>query len=210
MNSTPRRLALLLLPLLLMTCSAAEAHIIAARLGDFYTGALHPLTDLQDALLWLALGVLAGAMGADRCRWLVVLVPLGLLAGFSAALGLATGALAGLGMAALTLLLGLLLASGWRLPVPVLAALGLGLAACCGAGTAQAVTAETNRGLFAAGLAMAGYVAITLVMALTVRFRRGGAGGGAAWRGVALRVCGSWIAAVGLMMGGFALKAGGG
>jgi urease accessory protein len=60
---------------------AAQAHIVASRLGDFYAGALHPLTDLQDIVLWLAMGVLAGSLGAARGRWLVLVFPLGLLAG---------------------------------------------------------------------------------------------------------------------------------
>ena len=59
----------------------ADAHIIASRLGDFYAGALHPLSDLQDLILWAAMGVLAGSLGAARGRRLVLVFPLGLLAG---------------------------------------------------------------------------------------------------------------------------------
>jgi hypothetical protein len=40
----------------------------SSRLGDFYAGALHPLTDLQDGLLWTALGLLAGSLGAIHAR----------------------------------------------------------------------------------------------------------------------------------------------
>jgi urease accessory protein len=74
-----------------------------------------------------------------------------------------------------------------------------------GVANAGGVGPETNRLLFGAGLAGAGYAAITLVMAATLAFRRPDAGPSAAWRGIALRACGSWIAAIGLMMGGFAL-----
>jgi len=56
---------------------SANAHIVASRLGDFYAGALHPLTDLQDIVLWIAAGLLAGSMGATRGRWLVLIVPVG-------------------------------------------------------------------------------------------------------------------------------------
>jgi len=66
---------------LLASARTADAHIIAVRLGDFYAGALHPLTDLQDVILWTALGVLAGSLGAAKERWLVPAFPLGLLAG---------------------------------------------------------------------------------------------------------------------------------
>src|SRR5713101_6613032 len=67
--------------MLVASVHAADAHIVASRLGDFYTGALHPLTDLQDLILWAALGVLAGSLGAAKGRWLVLVLPLGLLAG---------------------------------------------------------------------------------------------------------------------------------
>ena len=59
--------------------------------------------------------------------------------------------------------------------------------------------------LYAAGLAGAGYVAITLVMAVTVAFTGSDAEPAVAWRRIAIRAMGSWIAAIGLMMGGFAL-----
>ena len=75
----PRALLALLPALLLST--PAEAHIVASRLGDFYAGALHPLTGLVDVLLWAALGLLAGMQPPGRARWLVLLFPLGLLAG---------------------------------------------------------------------------------------------------------------------------------
>ena len=52
---------------------AADAHIVASRLGDFYTGALHPLTDLQDLVLWAAMGVLAGSLGMMPSAWKAVL-----------------------------------------------------------------------------------------------------------------------------------------
>jgi len=55
---------------LIASAQAADAHIVASRLGDFYTGALHPLTDLQDLILWVAMGVLAGSLGASKGRWL--------------------------------------------------------------------------------------------------------------------------------------------
>ena len=62
---------------LLAAAQPADAHIVASRLGDFYAGALHPLTDLQDGVLWTALGLLAGSLGATHGRWLVLVLPSG-------------------------------------------------------------------------------------------------------------------------------------
>ena len=75
MKRTLRR-AWLAAAALLATLEAADAHIAASRLGDFYAGALHPLSDLQDVILWAALGMLAGSLGASAGRWLVLVFPL--------------------------------------------------------------------------------------------------------------------------------------
>jgi urease accessory protein len=190
--------------ILVASAPAADAHIIASRLGDFYAGALQPLTDLQDLILWAAMGVLAGSLGASRGRWLVLAFPLGLLAGL--VLGRMTGMVsAGAAAdAAMILVLGLLLAAATRIPTVLLCAIGFGLAVVRGAANAGDVAPDTNQLLFAAGLACAGYAAITLTMALTLAFRRAEAGTSTAWRGIAVRAFGGWIAAIGLMMVGLA------
>jgi urease accessory protein len=184
---------------------AADAHIVASRLGDFYAGALHPLTDLQDLVLWAAMGVLAGSLGAAKGRWLVLVFPLGLLAGL--VLGRVFGVVsAGPAVyAGMILVLGLLLAAAARVPTTLLCAIAFGLALMRGAANAGDLGPEADRLLFAAGLACAGYAAITLTMALTLTFRRPDAGPAVAWRGIAIRAVGGWIAAIGLMMMGFAL-----
>jgi urease accessory protein len=189
---------------LFASVQAAQAHIIASRLGDFYTGALHPLTDLQDLILWAAMGVLAGALGSSRGRWLVLLFPLGLLAGLALnrAFGLVSAGPAA--DAAIILVLGLLLAAQARIPTALLCSIAFGLAVMRGAANADDVGPETNQLLYAAGLACAGYAAITLTMAVTLAFRRAEAGTSTAWRGIAIRAVGGWIAAIGIMMVGLA------
>jgi urease accessory protein len=155
-------------------------------------------------ILWAAMGVLAGSLGASRGRWLVLAFPLGLLAGL--VLGRATGFVSA-GPAAdagMILVLGLLLAAAARIPTALLCAIAFGLAVMRGAANAGDLGPETDRLLFAAGLACAGYAAITLTMALTLAFRRAEAGTSMAWRGIAVRAFGGWIAAIGLMMVGFA------
>jgi urease accessory protein len=207
LRSKHARAGVALLALAITAATPAEAHIIATRLGDFYAGAVHPATDLYDVILWLALGLLAGSLGADRSRWLVILFPLGLAAGFWIATD--SGAVAGdaLSSAAWTLLLGLLLAAGLRLPATLLGALGLALAVVRGMANAAGAGPETNVPLFAAGLVCSGYAVITLTMALVVMFRRSEGGAQTAWRAIALRALGGWIAAIGLMMIGFTLAA---
>jgi urease accessory protein len=195
----PRALLALLPALVLST--PAEAHIVASRLGDFYAGALHPLTGLVDVLLWAALGLLAGMQPLGRARWLVPLFPLGLLAGLLLGLhgGVPGGAVLDAGM---MVAVGGLLAAAARLPVSALCALALVLGAWRGMANAAGVAPETNVTLFAAGFAVAGYAAITLAAAAAAAFL----GPGQGWRSITLRAAGSWIAAIGLMAGGLALR----
>lgn len=197
----PRQAALLPAAALALYAGAAEAHIVSSRLGDFYAGAAHPLTGLQDAVLWTALGVLAGTQPADRARWLIAVFPAGLVIGFLA--GLAGGAANGLAAvdAGCMVALGGLIAMAVRLPAPALTAIAFALGLVCGMANASGAGPDTNITLFAAGFAMAGYVVITLLSALVLTFRRPDAG----WRSIALRAGGSWIAAIGVMAGGYAL-----
>jgi urease accessory protein len=190
---------------LLASANSADAHIVAARLGDFYAGALHPLTDLQDLLLWAALGVLAGSLGASKGKWLAPVFPLGLVVGLFTALAFGAASVGPLTNAGIVVALGLLLAAQIGIPAAALCALAFALAAMRGAANAAGVGPETNRLLFAAGLAGAGYATITLTMAITLAFRWPKPESSPAWRSVAIRAFGSWIAAIGLMIGALAL-----
>jgi hydrogenase/urease accessory protein HupE len=183
---------------------AADAHIVAARLGDFYTGALHPLTDLQDLMLWTALGILAGSLRAPGRKWLVLLFPLGLLGGLvlNRTLGMVSpGPAADAGA---ILVVGLLLVAGARIPTSLLCSIAFGLALMRGVANAGDLKPETNQLLYATGLVGAGYVAITLIMAATLAFRGVDGETVTAWRAIAIRAAGGWIAAIGIMMAGLA------
>ncbi|TDX62814.1 HupE/UreJ protein [Methylosinus sp. sav-2] len=189
---------------LLLSATSAKAHIIGARLGDFYAGAAHPLTDLRDVTLWVALGMLAGSLGASKARPLLLLFPFGLAAGVTSAMALNATSEGVLLAAGALVLLGALLASDLRIPAAALGGLALVLAAMRGAANAAAIGPETNRLLFVVGLSIAGYVVVTLVSAATLAFR-GESADARAWRSIAIRALGSWLAALGLMMGGLAL-----
>jgi urease accessory protein len=190
---------------LLAQAGPAEAHIVALRLGDFYAGALHPLTDLQDIILWGAMGVLGGMLGAARGRWLVLVFPLGLLAGLALAQSFEITLTGSTVDAAMVLVLGLLMATAVRIPMAVLCALAFALAVIRGAANATDLGPETDRLLFAAGLACSGYAVITLVMALALAFRGADTSAPISWRKITLQALGGWIAAIGLMMVGYGL-----
>ena len=111
--------------LILAMSHPAAAHSLDNRFGDFYGGLLHPLTALTHVLPIFAVGLLAGQQGAPAARWLVLCFPLAMLVGA----GLAAAApplpsLDGLNAASFVVL-GLLVAAAWGLPLPVLTALGV-------------------------------------------------------------------------------------
>ncbi|RXT53975.1 HupE/UreJ family protein [Bradyrhizobium betae] len=195
--------ALMAAAILLTGTSAADAHIVAARLGDFYMGASHPLTDLQDVVLWIATGMLAGTLGASKGRWLIPVFPIGLLVGLSLAPVFATVSTQ-LADATMMLAIGMLLAAAAQVPTLVLCAIAFAVAVIRGAANGAELGPETDRLLFAAGLACVGYGAITLTMALTVLFKRN-ADSVTSWRAIAVRALGGWIAAIGLMMASLVL-----
>ncbi|CCD89634.1 conserved hypothetical protein; putative membrane protein; putative HupE/UreJ protein [Bradyrhizobium sp. ORS 285] len=201
------RRTLLAAVLLLAQSGTADAHIVSARLGDFYAGALHPLLTLQDVLTWAALGLLAGSLGAASGRWLVLVFPLGLCIGLALAARTGLAPMSPLVDALSILVLGLLLASALRIPVMLMCVIALAIGLMRGVVNAGELTPQTDHVLYAAGLAAAGYVVITLVMALTLTFRRPETAPISTWRGIAVRAVGGWVAAIGLMMAGLSLAA---
>lgn len=192
---------------LLIVAGPAQAHIVAARLGDFYVGALHPLTDLQDVVVWLALGVLAGSLGADKGRWLVPLFPVGLVAGLALARLTGLAAPGPVVNALCMVIIGVVLALRVRLPILPLATVAIILGVLRGMANGAELESGMNALLFGAGLAAVGYVAITLVIAATVSLLSGAGGQDGGWKTIAVRALGSWIAAIGVMTAGVALVA---
>ena len=180
--------------------TAAEAHLVNTDLGPFYGGLVHPLTALEHLLPLMALGLLAGQQGTPTARRVLVAFPLGLAGGA----WLSYPRLTWTGIQILNLLsllvLGLLVAVNRHLPTGVTEGLSLIVGVTHGAANgAAAAAAGVSRELFVAGLLTTGVVLATLVPALVLSLR-------AAWTRVAVRVVGSWIAAVGLLMVSFALR----
>ncbi|CAH2601850.1 HupE-UreJ family metal transporter [Rhodovastum atsumiense] len=189
---------------LTIAATPAQAHIVATRLGDFYTGGLHPLTGVEDVVQWLALGLVAGQQDVRRARWMVPVFPLALLAGIIGARLLHLPAMPEAIDAATMLVLGCLLAVAKPLNLPVLLGLTAIVGLLRGASNASGIGPDTDAVLFVSGLVLTGYAVVTLIAAAATSLLRGVA---ATWPAVAVRACGSWIAAVGLMLGGYALAA---
>jgi len=185
---------------LAMCAVPAEAHLNTTGMGPLYDGLMHFLMSPEDFLPVLALALLAGLRGAAYGRRALFTLPtawlLGGLAGISASARNGNALVS----AAWFLLLGGLLAADAKLSLRVTTAiaalLGLYHGYLNGTGMGQFGTAAVAL----LGLVFAIFVLVALAAAFVVRLH-------SYWARIAVRVAGSWIAASGLLMLGWAFRA---
>jgi urease accessory protein len=184
-----------------LVSSRADAHLMNTGFGPFYDGLAHPLLTVDDLLPVLAIALLAGLGGARSGRWVVFVLPAAWLAGMTAGRMLASHETAAGFTSLLTIALGALVATDRRLPLPAVAggAIVLGLVHGWqnGAGLARAGAGLTS--LLGVGCTL--FVVATLLAAGVVSLRR-------PWMRIVVRVAGSWIAAIGLLMLGWSMRKG--
>jgi hydrogenase/urease accessory protein HupE len=185
--------SLLLLPML------AEAHLVTSGLGPYYDGALHLLMSPGDLLGLIAVALLAGRRGAPAGRLAVIIMSFGWLLGGLVGLQLPNVPdLAAVGIVSF-LVMGLLVAVDVRLSPVGIAAIAAAYGVLHGLINGAALAAagaelSTLLGIVFAVLCIA-VLATAAVVPLTVL-----------WARVAVRVAGSWIAAVGMLMIGWTLQ----
>jgi len=184
---------------LIATPAVAHAHLVNSGLGPIYDGALHLMMSPEELLGVIAMGLLAGLRGARASRLAVLALPAAWLAG-----ALIGSTLAGFPdppwVSALCLLgLGGLVALDCALPTW---AVGL-LAALFGGfhGLSNGVALAASGAAPTAMLGIAAAVAILglLLSALVVSLPR-------AWLRIAVRVAGSWVGAMGMLLLGWSMK----
>ena len=182
-----------------MCAVPSQAHLNSTGMGPIYDGLMHFLTSPEDLVPVLALALLSGLRGAAWGRRALFVLPAAwFLGGF---LGLsASAATSNAVMSAIWfLLLGGLLAADAKLSLRVTTALAalLGLYHGYLNGTGMGQSGSAAAALL--GLVFAIFVLIALAAAFVVRLR-------AAWALIAVRVAGSWVAASGLLMLGWAIR----
>jgi urease accessory protein len=178
-----------------VAATGAHAHSSAQGIGDFYAGFLHPITAPEHVLPFFALGVLA-AQQAPRGQFALPVFWVVLMAG--AALALWQPALPGIGFVNIlsALVLGALIALNARLPAAPLFALAAAFGLTHGVANGTAITATIRPYLFIPGLGLAALVVSGYGLVLTDWLLRRKAG----WITIAVRVAGSWIAAIGMLV----------
>jgi len=179
----------------------AQAHLNSTGMGPIYDGVMHFLMSPEDLVPVLALALLTGLRGVSHGRRALFVVPGAWLLG--GLLGLTVSATNGnvILSSIWFLLLGGLLAADAKISLhmtTVLAAL-LGLYHGYLNGTGMGASGYVAAALI--GLVFAVFVLVALAAAFVIRLR-------AAWARIAVRVAGSWIAAGGLLLLGWAARKG--
>jgi urease accessory protein len=189
-------LAIALLSLLLP--ARAEAHLPTIGLGPVYDGIFHLLMSPEDLITVIALALLAGQKGAVPSRRVLWILPVAWFAGGFT--GMFIGTPRGSALTCLSfLLLGSLIATNAKLSVPLITALAAMLGLFHGYLNGSGIN-RFNDGAYALlGLALAVFVIIALLTSFVIPLRR-------QWTLIVVRVAGSWIAASGLLMLGWALR----
>ncbi len=194
-----RTFSYLALAAILLAGGTAHAHAPSADVGDVYAGLLHALTSIEHVLAFAALGLLGGRHGRPA-QPMILLFAMALAVG--AMLGLSGPALRAVDLTNLasSVLLGALVAFAAALPPAALYVLTALFGASHGYANGDALAAPISPWLYVPGVAIAGLLVVAYGFALQdfVERRRTG------WLHIAVRVAGSWIAAVGLLV--FAIK----
>jgi urease accessory protein len=189
----------------------AQAHLMNSGFGPFYDGLAHPLISPGDLLPAIAMTLLAGLGGARHGRFVLATLPAAWLAGMAVGIGMAAGAGTpaewAIGVAAapawlnavVTALLGALVASDLRLPLALIIAVAAALGALHGYDNGHDLASTTGALLAIVGIACALFAIVSLLAGQVAVLQ-------AQWARLAVRISGSWIAAVGLLMLGWSVR----
>lgn len=181
---------------LLYLPATAQAHLVSTGVGPFYDGVAHLFVSMQDLLLCIGMGLLAGLSGKATARSMLL---------FAAAAWF-VGAMIGLqGIAvtwtfaapAMLLGIGVLVALDARLPATLTVGMATAVAVVSGNLNGSALATIGITGILGA---YAAFFVVALFIATAVTHFQ------ALWVQIAVRVAGSWVGAVGLLLLGWSIR----
>jgi urease accessory protein len=189
--------SVLLFLMLAFAPSRAAAHLVTTGMGPVYDGIGHLLLTPEDLVPVLALAIYAGLRGAASGRRTMFLLPVAwFLGGFA---GAGMNMMTGFPLPALSFFVfGGLVAADLSMPPAVVTSLAIVLGLIHGFLNGAALR-EGAGTLGLIGILAMLFVLVTLVSALVVSLKK-------QWARIAVRVLGSWIAAIGLLMFGWAMR----
>jgi hydrogenase/urease accessory protein HupE len=186
--------------LVVLLPTASHAHLVNTGLGPFYDGVSHFALTPEDLLAALALALLAGQRGAQAGRWALFSLPAAWLAGGLTGLVFPAATAASVLCTLSFLALGALVAAEARLRPAWIASLAIAVGALHGYLNGSAMSQARLGSLAVFGIVVTLFVTVALAAAMVVAVRRPAAR-------IAIRVAGSWIAAIGLLQLGWSLRA---
>jgi urease accessory protein len=186
--------AVLLLP------ATSHAHLVNTGLGPFYDGVSHFALTPEDLLPALALALLAGQRGSRAGRLALFALPGAWLLGGLVGLAFPTIDSATALTTVSFLALGGLVAADARLGPEWVAGLALVVGLLHGYLNGAAMSQAKLGALGLLGIVSTLFVVVALAAAFVVALR-------APWARIAVRVAGSWIVAIGLLMLGWSFRA---
>jgi urease accessory protein len=177
--------------------SRAAAHLVTTGMGPVYDGIGHLLLTPEDLVPVLAIALYAGLRGAVAGKRTMFLLPFAWFIGGLA--GSAMNTATSIPIPAISFfILGGLVAADLYMPAPAVTYLAIVLGLVHGF-LNGAVLREGAGTLGLIGIMIVLFVLVTLASALVVSL-------GKPWARIAVRVAGSWIAAMGLLMFGWAMR----
>ena len=185
--------------LLSLLPSAASAHLVDSGFGDFYDGALHLIVTPGDLLIVIGIALLGGLQGSAIARTMLVSLFAGCLVGalisfvLPATLSLDRVVVVAFG------LLGVLVLIDRRMPRTAIIVFAVAVGVAQGLSAVLSIREQTTSWIWLAGSITSLAIIATLLAALVVAAR-------APWMRIAVRAVGSWLAAVSVLMLGWALR----
>ena len=183
----------------LATPKTAHAHLVSTGLGPLYDGISHLLLSPDDLLGVLALALLAGLGGARHGRHSLLVLPLAWMCGGLLGLEATTEISWQVANTLSILVVGVLVAVDPKLPPIAVSALAGALGLLHGFLNGTAMAEAGGGALALVGICATVFVLVALAAALVVALR-------AQWTRIAVRVAGSWIAAIGLFTLGWTIR----
>ena len=179
----------------------ALGHLVTTGAGPFYDGVAHFFVSLDDLLVVVALALFSGLLGKPTARGLVLVLPVAWMSGMFAGSFLAESTLAGPWFTSITLMLaGLMLAISPPIPKLGFASLACLIGFVHGIWNGAAMRATDTSWLATLGIITSAWVIAIILGASAVLVQQ-------AWQKIALRVIGSWVAAIGLLSLAWELRA---
>jgi hydrogenase/urease accessory protein HupE len=179
--------------------SRAEAHLATTGLGPVYDGISHLLQSPDDLVPVIAMAFLAGLSGPVAGRRALFALPVAWIFGGWAGFGNGTVVVPGALTAISFLVIGGLTAADRRLTPGTVTGLATALGLLHGWLNGAGIAMAGREALALVGIGGAVFVLVALGAALVVSLRTG-------WQRIVVRVAGSWVAAIGLLLLGWRLR----